>query len=214
MPMTAPQDDEPSDPDVDRGVPATAPASSDAKGGFGWVIEIVETLALTLVIFLVIQNFIAQPFEVQGPSMETTFLDGQYVLVDRISHYWAPYAHGQVVVFNPGEGIDDRGYPFIKRIIGVPGDTVEVKDGKVFVNGTAIDEPYLFRGEDGQVEPTDATSNQHRWTVGPGELFVMGDHRQVSEDSRYFGPIPQSSVIGRAVLRYWPLSSFGLIQTP
>ncbi|MFN8630509.1 MAG: signal peptidase I [Chloroflexota bacterium] len=212
--MTAPHDEEPAETDVDRGVPAAEPAPSGGKGGFGWLIEIVETLVLTLVIFLVIQNFIAQPFEVQGPSMETTFLDGQYVLVDRISHNWAPYAHGQVVVFNPPPDVDERGYPFIKRVIGVPGDTVELRDGKVFVNGTAIDEPYLFRDEDGTVGPTEPSSDQTTWTVEPGMLFVMGDHREVSEDGRYFGPIPQSSVIGRAIFRYWPLSAFGLIQTP
>jgi signal peptidase I len=212
--MTAPLDEDPAAAGIDAGVPAVDEPAKKSRGGWGWLIEIVETLALTLVIFFVIQNVVAQPFEVQGPSMENTFLNGQYVLVDRLSPHWAPYALGQVVVFNPGEGIDDRGYPFIKRVIGVPGDTVEVRDGKVWLNGKALDEPYLHRDENGVIEPTEPTSETTKWTIKPGELFVMGDHRQLSEDSRYFGPIQESSVVGRAIFRYWPLSVFGPISSP
>ena len=126
---------------------------------------------------------------------------------------WSPYARGQVVVFQPPASATDGKEPFIKRVIGVGGDTVEVRDGQVFVNGVALDEPYLFQNAAGVAEPTVA-GDQSRWVVPEGELFVMGDHRQVSEDSRVFGPIPVSSVIGRGVVRYWPLSEFGIIATP
>jgi signal peptidase I len=179
----------------------------------GCAVELVETLVLTLVIFLVIQNFLAQPFQVQQYSMEHTFEQGQYVLVDRISHLWSPYTRGQVIVFRPPAGVIDSQDPFIKRIIGVGGDTVELRDGQVYVNGVAINEPYLYRNDAGVVEPTEPTGGVSRWVVPAGELFVMGDHRQVSDDSRMFGPIPVSSVIGRALLRYWPLSDFGVIQS-
>jgi signal peptidase I len=176
-----------------------------------WVLEVAETLALTLVIFLVVQNLVAQPFEVEQHSMEQTFTQGQYVLVDRLSHLWSPYARGQVVVFRPPASATTRSDPFIKRVIGVAGDTVDIRDGTVFVNGTALDEPYLFRGDDGTVEPTEASATDH-WVVPDGDLFVMGDHRAVSADSRVFGPIPISSVIGRALLRYWPISAFSVVQ--
>jgi len=183
------------------------------RGGLGCAVEVIETLVLTLVIFFVIQNFVAQPFQVQQHSMERTFVEGDYVLVDRLTALWSPYARGQVVVFRPPPNSTDRSEPFIKRVIGVGGDTVEVRDGQVFVNGVVLDEPYLFHNAAGVAEPTVA-GDQSRWVVPDGELFVMGDHRQVSEDSRVFGPIPVSSVIGRGVVRYWPLSEFGIIATP
>jgi len=209
--MTAPHDEAP------IGAPEpldAAPAPKAGRSGRGWAIEILETVALTLVIFLVVQNFIAQPFKVDGQSMEDTFLDGQYVLVDRISHNWSPYTRGQVIVFQPPAGVEAGDYPFIKRVIGLGGDVVELRNGHVYVNGAALDEPYLFRDGAGQIEPTDPLTAQTRWTVPAGDLFVMGDHRQVSEDSRAFGPIPVSAVIGRADVRYWPVSDFGIIQTP
>ena len=197
--------------------PVDAPA--DAKTGgrrprMGCVLEVVETLLLTLVIFFGIQTFVAQPFKVEGSSMEDTFVEGDYVLVDRLSALWSPYTRGQVVVLRPPASWTDRDEPFIKRVIGLAGDTVEVRpDGRVAINGVAIDEPYLFRDDTGVVEPTEA-NGQTRWVVPAGELFVMGDHRQESADSRVFGAIPVSSVIGRGVLRYWPLSDFGIIGAP
>lgn len=184
------------------------------RGAYACAVEVVETVVLTLVIFLVIQNFVAQPFQVQQHSMEQTFVEGDYVLVDRLTALWSPYAHGQVVVFQPPSNWTSRKEPFIKRVIGVAGDTVEVRgDGLVYVNGTVLDEPYLFRNAAGLAEPTEG-SDQTRWVVPAGELFVMGDHRQVSSDSRVFGSIPVSSVIGRGVVRYWPLSSIWIVETP
>jgi signal peptidase I len=176
-----------------------------------WAIEVVETVALTLVIFLVIQNLVAQPFEVEQHSMDRTFSEGQYVLVDRLSHLWSPYAAGQVVVFRAPEGAE-RPAPLIKRVIAVGGQSVDIEDGRVLVDGRELAEPYLFTGDDGVAEPTE--SGTTHWLVPDGELFVMGDHRRVSADSRVFGPIPASSVIGRAMLRYWPLSALSLLETP
>ena len=192
---------------------ARAEKVSRRGGALGCVVEVIETLVLTLVIFFVIQNFVAQPFQVKGSSMERTFVESDYVLVDRLTPRWSPYARGQVVVFQPPANWTGPKEPFIKRVIGVGGDTVEVRDGQVFVNGVALDEPYLFHNDAGLVETTEA-GDQTRWVVPEGELFAMGDHRQVSEDSRVFGPIPVSSVIGRGVVRYWPLSEFGIIATP
>ncbi|HEX7473611.1 MAG TPA: signal peptidase I, partial [Candidatus Limnocylindrales bacterium] len=137
----------------------------------GCVVEVVETLALTLVIFLVIQTFVAQPFQVQMHSMEPTFAGGDYVLVARLTHLWNPYGRGQVVVFHPPANVTNATEPFIKRIIGIGGDTVEVRDGQVFVNGIALDEPYLFHDAAGAAEPTVA-SDQSRWVVPGGDLFV------------------------------------------
>jgi signal peptidase I len=206
---------------VDHESNDTPASEGDAREGrtsrrrrdLGCAVEVIETLVLTLVIFFVIQNFVAEPFQVQQHSMDRTFAQGDYVLVDRLSHLWSPYARGQVVVF--GAPASTRlNEPFIKRVIGIGGDTVEVRDGQVFVNGVALDEPYLFQNDAHVAEPTVASGDQSRWVVPAGELFVMGDHRQVSEDSRVFGPIPVSSVIGRGLVRYWPLGELGIIATP
>jgi signal peptidase I len=180
------------------------------KRPLGCLFEVVETLVLTLVIFLVIQNFVAQPYRVQQMSMENTLEPDQYVLVDKLTPRFDDFKRGDIVVFNPPPTWQQGdGTPYIKRVIGIGGDKVDIHDGKVFVNGTALTEPYLYEGQ-----PTTVSGDQSSWVVPSGDLFVMGDHRQDSADSRLFGTIARSSVIGRAWLRYWPFSTFGILQTP
>jgi signal peptidase I len=177
---------------------------------FGCLFEIVETLVLTLVIFLVIQNFVAQPYRVQQNSMERTLEPDQYVLVDKLTSHFDDYKRGDIVVFNPPEAwAQGDGTPFIKRVIGVGGDTVDIKDGHVYVNGVPLDEPYVF-----DEQPTVMTGDRSEWVIPQGELFVMGDHRANSADSRVFGPIEKKDVVGRAWLRYWPFNTFGILPTP
>jgi signal peptidase I len=132
--------------------------------------------------------------------MEHTLEPGQYVLVDKLSPHFSDYKRGDVIVFEPPAGFQEDGQniPFIKRVVGVAGDTVEVKDGAVWVNGVKLSEPYVYEGQ-----TTEALTGQAIWQVPSGYLFVMGDHRQESQDSRVFGPIAKSTVIGRAWLRYW-----------
>ena len=178
--------------------------------------EVAETLVLTVVIFLGVQTFVAQPYKVEQLSMENTLQPGQYVLVDKLTPRWATYSRGDIVVFDPPPSWADEtnGVPLIKRVIGLPGDTLELRNGKVFVNGTALSEPYLF-AQDGTAQPTDAAPDgQTDWVVPAGELFVMGDHRENSADSRVFGPIELGLVVGRAWLRYWPIDTFGLLPAP
>ena len=182
-----------------------------------WLIDIVETLVLTLIAFFVIQTFVAQPYQVHQTSMESTLEPGQYVLVDKLTPHWAPYERGDIVVLHAPSGWDEGDdTPFIKRVIGLPGDTVSIgDDGRVYVNGTPLDESsYTFHASDGTDQPTEATDGTSTWTIGPDELFVMGDHRQASADSRAFGPIKVSSVIGRAFLRYWPATTIGVLARP
>jgi signal peptidase I len=185
------------------------------RSALGCLLEVVETLVLTVVIFLVVQTFVAQPFKVEGASMEMTVLQDQYVLIDKLTPHWAAYARGDIVVLTPpARYADSSGVPFIKRVIGLPGDHVELQGGTVYVNGSALDEPYVFT-EDGVRQATDPTpGGASDWLVPTGELLVMGDHRQNSADSRSFGPVEISRVIGRAWLRYWPIDTFGILSTP
>ena len=207
-----PLPEEISDPDVDD-----LSATPGAGGGIRrLVIEIVETLVLTAVIFFVIQNFVAQPYKVQQQSMEHTLEPEQYVLVDKLTPRFDTYKRGDIVVFTPPAEWGEDGTPFIKRVIGQGGDQVQIKDdGIVYINGEALDEPYLFAENPGDPpQPTTAPSDEASWTVPDGELFLMGDHRSNSADSRMFGPVEATQVIGRAWLRYWPIDAFGILATP
>jgi signal peptidase I len=185
------------------------------RPALGCLFEIVETLALTLIIFFVIQTFIAQPYRVEQQSMEQTLEPDQYVLVDKLTPRFDDYNRGDIVVFNPpADWVSGPGTPFIKRVIGVAGDRIEIReDGFVYVNGTALDEPYIF-ATDGVPQETSTSHEPPLWEIAQGELFVMGDHRGSSSDSRVFGSIEVDDVIGRAWLRYWPFDTFSVLDTP
>jgi signal peptidase I len=184
------------------------------KPALGCLLEIVETLVLTLIIFFVIQTFVAQPYRVQQVSMERTLEPDQYVLVDKLTPRFDAYKRGDVIVFNPPPNwVQAQGQPYIKRVIGIGGDTVELKGGKVLINGTALLEPYVYQ-EDGDSQPTDALIGVAKWVIPQGQLFLMGDHRSNSADSREFGPVDITAVIGRAWLRYWPINTFDILPTP
>jgi signal peptidase I len=198
---------------IDPTAAAPAPAQTSGRRVLGCLLEIVETVVLTLILFWVIQSFVAQPFQVRQFSMQDTIEDGQFVLVDRLTPRFDGYHRGDIIVFTPPENNETQGAePFIKRVIGIAGDTVAIQDGRVLVNGVALNEPYLFK-EGGTAQPTDVTGADDTWEIEPGQLFVIGDHRQRSSDSRVFGPIEISSVIGRAWLRYWPMDAFGPLPT-
>jgi signal peptidase I len=184
------------------------------RRALGCLLELAETVVLTLILFWVIQSFVAQPFQVRQFSMQDTIQNDQFVLVDRLTPHFDAYHRGDIIVFHPPTEVDespDR-TPFIKRVIGIAGDRIDIVDGKVQVNGIVLDEPYLY-AENGVAQPTDVSGDTASWTIGPDELFVMGDHRARSSDSRVFGPIRTDAVIGRAWLRYWPLDDFGVLPT-
>ncbi|MEO8208887.1 MAG: signal peptidase I [Chloroflexota bacterium] len=186
------------------------------RPAFGCLVEVLETLVLTVVIFFGIQAFVAQPYKVQQGSMENTLLPDQYVLVDKLSPHWDDYSYGDIIVFRPPQSWNGGSdIPYIKRIIGLPGDAIELRDGVVHVNGIPLNEPYIFVGQDGVQQQSYSTpGGADHWKVPSGELFVMGDHREDSADSRNFGPIEISSIVGRAWLRYWPFDRLGVLAVP
>lgn len=208
---------------------APEPASRDAmpveekrpRRGWGCLLEVVETLVLTLVIYLLIHNFVAQPFEVEQMSMVPTIAQHEYVLVDKLTPRFDDYQRGDIVVFQPPPGYEQGGVPFIKRVIGIPGDTVSLRNGRVFVapaggSPVRLSEPYVATNVDGRTVPTiprDANGTDE-WTVPPFTYFVMGDNRGQSQDSRFFGPIERDLIVGRAWLRYFPLDRIGTMTRP
>jgi signal peptidase I len=199
---------------------AARPDSKGARRTLGCLLEIVETLVLTLVIYLLIHNFIAQPFEVEQESMVPTIVEHEYILIDKISPRFSDYDRGDIVVFQPPPGYEQGGVPFIKRVIGLPGDKVSLENGRVFVTppcGSAVplDEPYVITvdGHTAPTQPRDADGTAD-WTVPPGKYFVLGDNRPESQDSRFFGPITRDSIVGRAWLRYFPLDRVAIMAKP
>ncbi len=172
------------------------------KKFFLFVWEITKVIAISLAIILPVRYFLIQPFYVKGASMEPNFHDHEYLIIDELSYRFAQPERGQVIVFryprNPQEY-------FIKRVIGLPGEEVQIKDGKVLIfnsenpDGLAINEKYLA----GELITFD--SSELKVAVGPDEYFVLGDNRAASKDSRSFGPVNKSFVTGKVLFRGWPL---------
>ena len=179
------------------------------KGIIDFVMDILETVAFIGSIFIVIYLFILTPNQVKGASMEPNFQDGNYILTSRITYRFRQPQRGDVIVL---KAPSNPGIEYIKRIIGLPGDTIMIKDGNVYVNGQEI--PEQFTSAATNVWQDGFSKEGVPFTVPAGDLFVMGDNRPRSSDSREFGPIPESSVIGVVFYRYYPVNEVGTIVNP
>lgn len=162
------------------------------------VLDILETLILAVVLYFGI-NAISVRVRVDGFSMNPTLQDGEYILVNRLAYKIGQPERGDIVVFSfPMDPKQD----LIKRVIGLPGETVSVQEGKVLVNSVPLEEPYIA------AKPNyDGT-----WQVPEGQLFVLGDNRNESKDSHEWGLLPMENVVGRAILIYWPPTQWQLID--
>jgi signal peptidase I len=178
-------------------------AYEDEQGehrNFRLLLEVLETAVLTLLLFMAVRLTV-QNFKVDGPSMRPTLQNSEYILVDKAEYYLHAPRRGDVIVFiaPPNPSTD-----YVKRVIGTPGDTVRVSaDGIVYVNGVQINEPYVA-DHDNPYEP-------NTWKLGPNQYFVLGDNRGDSSDSRAWGLVPRSDIIGKAMLVYWPFSEVHLL---
>lgn len=187
--------------------------------------DILETLILTALIFIVVQS-VVKNFKVEGSSMEPTLHDGEFLLVDKAVYWSLPIAlvrrldpgldpstdgqraylfhtpeRGDIIVFQFPR---DTSRDFIKRVIGVPGDSVEIRDGRVYVNGKPLDEPYIMAPPHYQMPPV---------SVPSGHYFVLGDNRNNSSDSHVWGLVPWYDIIGQAWVSYWPLGDWQFFPT-
>jgi signal peptidase I len=180
-----------------------------AKSVVNFIMDILETIVFVGSLFIVIYLFVAQPNQVKGASMDPTFGSGDYIFTSKITYKMRSFHRGDVVVFKSPHNPDIE---YIKRVIGVPGDKVMVKDEEVYVNGRQLKEDYIAAKTN--LWEGGFSKNGEATTVEEGMLFVMGDNRPRSSDSREFGPITQESVIGHVFYRYFPPSKAGVISNP
>ena len=210
---------------------ASRSGKSDAKDGKGSFIELIIIVVVALGLALGIQQFLVKPFRIPSESMVPTLQVGQRVLVDRVSPRFSSPDRGDIIVFKPPKGADDdaeiqcavevpnqpcsKAVPersktnFIKRVVGVPGDTLYVKQGRVFLQGK---DGRFHQQKEPFIRPDSAceTCNLRKpITIPKGHFFMMGDNRGNSTDSRVWGPIPKSSIIGGAFFTYWPPKRIG-----
>lgn len=186
------------------------------RSGFWWTLgsffwELVKAFILAMIIIVPIRYFLVQPFFVRGASMEPTFYDSEYLIVDQLSYRFHEPKRGDVIVFRYPE---DPNQFFIKRIIGLPGDDVRIDDGHVFISNSS--NLSVFEVDEHGYLSSGIRTGGHTETVLPaGQYFVLGDNRPLSSDSRSWGAVPRASIMGRVWIRAWPLprlSAFDHIQ--
>lgn len=231
-PEVAPRPDQDHAPDVLLGEPEVkgdAKSSSPARTSGRAIREIIETILLALVIFVAVRALVLN-FKVDGSSMRPNLINNEMLLVNRNVYFhfdlndvrnllpgddtadedivfpFHPPERGDIIVFTPPLDVaSDK--PYIKRVIGLAGDTVAIRDGSVYVNDVELEEPYIADGITGCRGARECTPV----TVPEGEVFVLGDNRGDSSDSRVFGPVPIDNVIGKAWIAYWPLDEFDIV---
>ena len=168
------------------------------------IFDLARNAVLLAMLIYLIHLFVITIFVVDGASMTPNFIDKEYLLMDRISYNWQPLKRGDVVAFAfPGA----KNQKYIKRIIGLPGETIEIKDGSVFINNQKLIEPYV------KISTYPLRSDQTKWTMGKDEYFVLGDNRFNSNDSRVWGALPKNQLIGKAIWSIYPKNKWGSIVT-
>jgi len=176
------------------------PASRSGRNALEWI----GIVAGALLVALIVKTFLIQAFFIPSLSMYSTLDKGDRVLVNKLSYHMHDIHRGDIVVFERPPGVPDNGIKdLIKRVVGLPGDTLESRDGHIYVNGKKLKEPYLDKGT--------TTVNLTRQTIPADHIFVMGDNRGNSEDSRVFGPIDEDLVVGRAFILVWPITEVHLL---
>jgi len=181
------------------------PGTAERRPGWGnritaFLREVLETVVPAVLIALFIHAFLAQATRVYGQSMEPSLHTNQRLIVEKVSYYFHGPRRGDIVVLKrPGR----NGELLIKRVVGLPGEEVSIRDGRVYIDGRPLEEPYVSQATRGHYGPV---------RVPPLHVFVLGDNRGASNDSRVFGPVHRDQILGRAWLSYWPLDEIGVVK--
>ncbi|MGI6032519.1 MAG: signal peptidase I [Coriobacteriales bacterium] len=179
------------------------------KSALGAFLEFVVIVAMAAVIAWVVVTFVVQPYEIPSESMTDTIEVGDRVLSEKVSYHFEDPKQGDIITFHD---VEDYDRILIKRVIAVGGQTVDLKNGDVYVDGEKLDESYTEGKPSYPLESETGEDIQYPYTVPEGEVWVMGDNRTNSMDSRAFGSVPVSNITGHAVVRYWPLDRIGSLD--
>jgi signal peptidase I len=172
-------------------------------------VEIVQIAVLALAIILPVRYFLIQPFIVKGASMEPNFYDNEYLIIDELTFQFRNPERGEIIVFRPPQHTDQY---YIKRVIGLPGETVELRNGVITIFNTDV--PNGFTIHESYLDPDEDTEGRDRRTLGTDEYYVLGDNRDASLDSRYFGVVTQDDIIGRVWVRGLPFDRASTFAVP
>ena len=195
-------------------VPGTG--STDEERSNRWIYELVGVLVVAVLLAVVLRTFVVATYSIPSLSMEPTLQIGDRIVVDKLAYDLHGVGTGDVIVFATPANENCAGPPvadLVKRVIGLPGQTVSLANGRVYINGTFLPEPWLPAGVQEQTfpGPSDAPYSLHdAYRVPAGDVYVMGDNRTESCDSRYWGPVPESTIVGKVDVRIWPISRIHL----
>jgi signal peptidase I len=205
--------------DLDEPPAGAPPQEADPAAPVGdkprsnrWIIELIGVVAVAVVIAILLRTFVVATYSIPSGSMEPTLQIGDRIVVDKLAYHLHGVSRGDIVVFSTPPAENCAGPPvsnLVKRVIGLPGETISLANGRVLIDGRLLDEPWLPSAERTETQPGPSGapySLHHAYTVPKGDVFVMGDNRTFSCDSRYWGPIVKSTIVGKVDLRIWPLS--------
>lgn len=197
---------------------------SSEQNDHSWFLELGKTVTLSIILALGIRTFVAEARWIPSGSMEPTLhgVPDQWkadkIIVDKLKYRFTQPQRGDIIVFSPTEELKREQYQdaFIKRIIGLPGETVELKEGKVFINNQPLTEKYIYPNQETVINVCSSGPQPpfltKATTIPPNSYLVLGDNRNNSYDGRCWGVVPRSNIIGQAVVRFWPLNKMGTID--
>lgn len=197
------EDERASGPDAPgAGAASVVRRPEKGQGGAG-LRDAIETILVAVILAFLVRTFVIESFVVQGISMMPTFINNEHVLVNKLAFVFGKPKPNEIIVFQPPLAYVHEDY--IKRIVATAGETVQLKNGHLYVDGHHVAQPYIAYWDPTSFGPV---------TVPKGDVFVLGDNRPDSEDSRYFGPVPIKNIRGQVILAFWPLSRFGPVGQP
>ncbi|HEY1443459.1 MAG TPA: signal peptidase I [Acidimicrobiales bacterium] len=203
-------------PPGDSPAPDAAPEAAPERKSNRWIIELVGVVAVALVVALLLRTYVIATYSIPSGSMEPTLQVGDRIVVNKLSYHLHGIDRSDIIVFSTPPNEDCAGPPvadLVKRVIGLPGETIALSGGNVVLDGRVLREPWLPASERGRTYPGPSPapySLHHPFRIPEGDVYVMGDNRTLSCDSRYWGPIKKSTIVGKVDLRIWPLSRLGI----
>jgi signal peptidase I len=193
-------------------VEPAVPAEDEHQRSSRWIIELIGVVAVAVVIAILLRTFVVATYSIPSGSMEPTLQVGDRIVVDKLAYHLHGISRGDIVVFSTPPAENCAGPPvsdLVKRVIGLSGETISLSNGRVFIDGHLLAEPWLPPSAQTQTQPgpSGAPYSLHQpYRVPAGDVYVMGDNRTFSCDSRYWGPVVKSTIVGKVDLRIWPLS--------